>query len=108
MDISYEDAIRTIQREHRVDEPTAALMVAEIYPSLGDGEERDSARFDDPDELGVPFVYHAPVAEGRVVQVDADRSPAGEVAALEARIGAQQDGDHYRRLSRHIGGHYHT
>lgn len=108
-DISYDEAVATIQRQQKVDYATACLMVAELYPRLSLDEVDESVAFDpiDTDE-GAGLVYHRPLPAGKVVPVDEDRSPQGSIAAMAARLEAQRNGDRYREISRHVGGHYHT
>lgn len=100
-DISYDEAVRTIMRQHKVDEPTAALMVADIYPALSafDPESVPAVAFDRPDEVEVGGVYHPPVEGGRVIPVDDPPSPAWAIETQRRRTEAEVAGDRYRRLS---------
>lgn len=106
-DISYDEAVRTLMRQHKVDEPTAALMVADVYPALSafDPDSEPAIAFDNPDNLGVPAVYHPPSPAGRVIPVDDEPSPAWALEAQKARTQAQLDGDHYRNMSRRTSMH---
>lgn len=104
---SYEDAIRIIMREHRVDEPTAALMVADIYPALTafDATSLPDIDFDPLDTESVGIVYHKPLPAGRAVPVDDDRSPAGALFAQAERLEAKRNGDRYRQMGRRTSMH---
>ena len=110
MSESYEDAIRIIMRQHKVDEPTAALMVADIYPALVsfDRDAEPGLSFDDFDSVDVGVLYTPPAKPGRVVPVDDDRSPAGALFAQAERLEAKRHGDRMRSLSRRTSGHYHV
>lgn len=102
MQESYEDAIRIIMREHKVDEPTAALIVADVYPALAafDASTQPDIAFDPVDAEAVGLVYHKPLPSGRAVPVDDDRSPAGAIFAQAERLAAKRTGDRYRKMSR--------
>jgi hypothetical protein len=106
---SYEDAIKIIMREHKVDEPTAALMVADIYPALTAADEEASRRarvdFDPIDSEALGLLYTPPAPKGRPVPIDDDRSPAGAILAQAERMEAKRTGDHYRNLSKRTSMH---
>lgn len=104
---SYEDAIKIIMREHRVDEPTAALMVADVYPALAafDATSQPDIAFDPVDADSVGLVYHKPSPAGRPVPVDDDRSPAGAIFAQAERLEAKRNGDRYRSMGRRTSMH---
>ncbi len=106
-DISYSDAVRAIMRKHKVDERTAELMVADIYPALSafDPDSEPAIAFDHPDEVVMEGVYHPPAPAGKVVPVDDEPSPAWALAAQQARTEAEVDGNRYRALSRRTSFH---
>jgi hypothetical protein len=106
-DISYSDAVRAIMRKHKVDERTAELMVADIYPALSafDREAEPAIAFDHPDEVVMEGVYHPPVQAGKVVPIDDEPSPAWAIEAQKARTAAEVEGDRYRALSRRTSFH---
>jgi hypothetical protein len=99
---SYESAIQSIMRERRVDEQTAGLIVAEVYPALVafDRDAEPDLAFDDFDSVDVGVVYTPPAKPGRVVPVDEDRSPAGSLLAQAERLAAKRNGDRYRKMSK--------
>lgn len=109
-DISYDEAVRTIMREHKVTEATAGYMVADLYPELvaldGVSEHLPDIRFDhvDPEE-GAGLVHHVERPAGRPVPVDDEPSPAWAVEAQKARTAAQIEGDRYRNMSRRTSFH---
>lgn len=105
---SFEEAVQTIMRSRKVDERTAELIVADIYPALHawDAGSRDDLAFDSVDDIEVPL-YTPPVRRGRVVPIDDPRSPQGAIFAQAERLEAKRNGDRYRAMSRRAGGHYH-
>jgi hypothetical protein len=105
-DISYDDAIRTIMRQQKVDYATAALLVGEVYPRLASLDEAvPEVAFDNPETVAVDGVYHPPVAEGRPIPVDDEPSPAWALAAQRARTEAEVEGNRYRSMSRRTSFH---
>ena len=98
---SFDEAVRILMRQHKVDEPTAALLVADVYPSLVafDRDAEPDLAFDDFDSVDVGVVYTPPAKPGRVVPVDEDRSPAGSLLAQAERLAAKRNGDRYRKMS---------
>lgn len=105
--LSFEEATKAIAKSKRVDEDTAALLVADLYATANEAEDEHlaSARLDPvvaDDSLGS---YHVPRTDGRRVQVDDGRSPEGAKVAERSRVAAKHDGDRYRELSRRAGFH---
>lgn len=99
---SFDEAVRILMRQHKVDEPTAALMVADVYPALVafDRDAEPGLAFDDVDAVDYGMTYTPPAKPGRVVPVDDERSPQGALVAQAERLAAKRSGDRYRQLSR--------
>jgi len=102
--ISYDDLVQTLMDERYLTYEEATFAVSERYATLDDGHDAHPL-FDDPSvveaEVAEEVMAYHPRSEVpmRSIELRAERSPAGEVAALQARIEAKREGDRYRRLS---------